>query len=203
MLQKQKPAQTRSSSLQELLTHERNVTLARVREYRAAQEQEALPPPSDELDTARVLSDVETHASLIERAEERLRNIDFAFNLLEQGRYGICAKCGEEIPLKRLKAVPFATYCVDCQQKRNHARRVGEGKVEEPFAARWDLPEEMAASTETSRDEFIELPEEGPEEEEPRFGGLELGLGAGTTRRGRRPRRAAKLRAAKKSRRTD
>jgi RNA polymerase-binding transcription factor len=200
MVQSQKLPRTRLLALKELLTHERTVTSTRVREYRAAQEQEALPPPSDELDTARALSDVETHASLIERAEDRLRAIDFAFNLLDQGRYGICAKCGEEIALERLKAVPFATYCVDCQQRRNRERHVGEGKIGEAFAAKWDLPEEMAESTETSRDEFIELPEEGPEEEEPRFSDLDLSPGAGTARAGWR-RKAARPRPLKRSKR--
>ncbi len=193
--------QARFGALRQLLGHERNITWARVREYRAAQEQEAVPPPGDELDASRALSDVETRASLIEQAEERLRNIDFAFNLLEQGRYGKCAKCRDEIPLERLKAVPFATYCVDCQRERNHLCRVGEGRLEEEFAAKWNLPEEMAEPTEASRDAFTELPEEGPEEEKPRFVGLEIGSGAGTARKTRRPRKGVKPSAPKKSKR--
>lgn len=153
-----------------------------------------MPPPGDELDAARALSDVETHASLIERAEDRLRAIDFAFNRLEQGRYGICAKCGEEIPLERLKAVPFAAFCVDCQEERNHARHVGEGTVDEPFGRKWDLPEEMAESTETSRDEFIAISEEAPGEEEPTFRpSLEPGSEARARGRGR-PRKTARPR---------
>jgi RNA polymerase-binding transcription factor len=146
--------------LREILNHERNVTLARVREYRRIQEDEALPPPSDELDVARSLADVETHASLIERAEDRLRAIDFAFNRLEQGRYGICALCGDEIPIERLKALPFTVFCVDCQNKRSRAVRLGEGRIEEPFARQWTIPEEMQESTETARDEMVRLPEE-------------------------------------------
>lgn len=156
----------REQILRDLLNHERNLALARVREYRIAQEEEATPPPSDELDAARALADVETHASLIEQAEDRLRRIDFAFNLMEQGRYGVCAQCGEEVPLARLKVVPFAAYCVDCQEKRNHLRRLGKGNIDEPFAHRWDLPEEMAESTETSHDEFVPISEEGPAEAE-------------------------------------
>ncbi len=156
----------REQFLRDLLIHERTLALARVREYRTAQEEEATPPPSDELDAARALADVETHASLIEQAEDRLRRIDFAFNLMEQGRYGVCAQCGEEVPLARLKVVPFAAYCVDCQEKRNHLRRLGKGEIDEPFAHRWDLPEEMAEATETSRDEFVPISEEGPAEPE-------------------------------------
>jgi RNA polymerase-binding protein DksA len=142
--------------------------LARVHDYRAAQEQEATPPPTDELDSARALSDVEMHARLIERSEERLRAIDSALNLLERGRYGICDLCGEQIPVEHLRALPFATRCVDCQAKQNRERRVGEGTVDEPFRRTWDLPEEMAESTETSRDEYV-APSEESGEKEPSF----------------------------------
>lgn len=172
--------QQRTESLKALLNRERNLALARVREYRAAQEEEVLPPPSDELDTARSLEDLETHASLIERVEERLRSIDFAFNLLEQGRYGICTICNQDIPIERLETMPFAAYCVDCQEKRERREHLGEGKMDEPFARQWDVPEEMAESTETSRDEFIAIPQEGPAEEEPNLRALEpLGTAAG------------------------
>jgi len=186
MLQRESEVQNRVQHLRDLLEHEKSVALARVHQYRTAQEQEATPPPGDELDAARALSDVETHASLIERAEERFRAVDFALDLLERGRYGTCDQSGEEIPVERLKAVPFAAYCVDCQKKRNRMGRVGEGTVDEPFRRTWDVPEEMVESTETSRDEYIKVSEEGIAEEEPRFvSGLE------TTRRRGRPRKAS------------
>ena len=178
--------------MRELLTHERNLALARLHDYRAAQEQEATPPPSDELDSARALSDVEMHASLIERVEERLRSIDLALNLLEQGRYGVCDRCGEDIPVERLRVLPFATRCVDCQTKLNRARHVGEGTVDEPFGRRWDLPEEMAESTETSRDEYRAISEETTEKEPS------LTPEAGRTRRRGRPRKAPTAQARRK-----
>lgn len=187
----------RTESLRALLNRERNLALARVHEYRAAQEEEVLAPPADELDMARSMEDLETHASLIERVEERLRSIDFAINLLEQGRYGICAICGQDIPLGRLETMPFAAYCLDCQEKRERREHLGEGNVDEPFARRWDVPEEMAESTETSRDEFIAIPQEGPVEEEPNLSALEpLGTEAGKPKaKGKKPRaRKAKKR---------
>lgn len=151
----------RLEKLRAILNHERNLVLDRVRELRRDQAQEALPPPADEMDAARSLADIETHASLIERAEERLKAIDFAFNRLEQGRYGVCAQCGDEIALERLGALPFAAYCVECQEKRNHEGRAGKLWIDEPFVHQWDLPEEMEETTETSRDEAVSLaPEE-------------------------------------------
>lgn len=157
------PNASRSETLKGLLYAEREQTLARVRQYRAAQEEEALVPPADELDAARSLADVETHASLIDRAEKRLYSIDRALDLLQSGRYGVCVQCGDEIPLERMKALPFAAYCVDCQGKRNRSRRLGEGTIDEPFAHQWDLPEGMTETTESSRDEFLPLSEEGVE----------------------------------------
>src|SRR5579871_4731928 len=167
---RKKKQQMRQASLRAILEHERNQALARIREYRQDQDLEATPPPGDEMDVARSLADVETHATLIERVEERLKAIDSAFDRLEHDRYGICARCGEEIPVERLKALPFAIYCVDCQQKINNDPRIAKTWVDEPFIRRWDPPEEMEESTENSRDDYVPLPT-GEEDD----GGLTVG----------------------------
>jgi RNA polymerase-binding transcription factor len=105
----------RFAGLRQLLLRQREETLTRVRAIGNTQTNEGLSTLGDEMDVARSLADVETHASLIENAENKVRRIDTALTQLEQGDYGICANCGEEIPLARLEAVPFAIYCVDCQ----------------------------------------------------------------------------------------
>ena len=46
-----------------------------------------------------------------------LRQVEGALDRLDQGEYGICDHCREPIGSKRLKAVPWARYCVDCQEK--------------------------------------------------------------------------------------
>ena len=53
---------------------------------------------------AHSLEEIEMDAGLIERCEDRLRAIDDAFSRLKGGRYGICEKCKQEIPIRRLKA---------------------------------------------------------------------------------------------------
>jgi DnaK suppressor protein len=138
----------RVRALRDLLRHLRNETLARIREHRQEQDEAATPPPGDELDMARSLAEVETEASLIERAEYRLKAIEAALVKLEQGRYGECEDCGSEIAIDRLKALPFATRCVECQTKRNRGRAVGEGTIDEPFRRTWEMPEEMDESFE-------------------------------------------------------
>ncbi len=49
---------------------------------------------------------------------ENLQKIDEALRKLNEGTYGICEDCGEEISAERLKVLPFAIYCTDCQEKR-------------------------------------------------------------------------------------
>ena len=45
-----------------------------------------------------------------------LRMIEEALDRLSSGDYGYCLACEEEIPAKRLNAVPWARYCVSCQE---------------------------------------------------------------------------------------
>ena len=45
-----------------------------------------------------------------------LRWIDEALGRLENGKYGVCRNCGTTIGLPRLQAVPWARYCIDCQE---------------------------------------------------------------------------------------
>ena len=49
---------------------------------------------------------------------ETLIKIDTAIRKLEEGTYGICEECGEEISEERLKIMPFAIYCRDDQEKK-------------------------------------------------------------------------------------
>jgi DnaK suppressor protein len=145
---RQSQADARLKDLSKLLARSRQEVLARVRVLRKEEQDDAVELPADNLDVARSLEDIETDAGLIERYEFQLKAIDAALSRLERGRYGICEKCKEEIPLERLKAVPFAAYCIDCQKTRNEGRRPGEGDVDEPSRHVWTPPEELKESVE-------------------------------------------------------
>ena len=142
----QNEADARLKNLGKLLARAREEALARVRVLRKEEQDDAVELPADDLDVARSLEDIETDAGLIERYEYQLKAIDAALSRLERGRYGICEKCKEEIPIERLKAVPFAAYCIDCQKKRDERRRPGEGDVDEPSRNVWTPPEELKES---------------------------------------------------------
>jgi DnaK suppressor protein len=54
---------------------------------------------------------------------ETLNKINDAMMRLEQGDYGYCFDCGEEIAEKRLRALPFAVRCKDCEEARENAQQ--------------------------------------------------------------------------------
>jgi DnaK suppressor protein len=58
----------------------------------------------------------EVDFALMQMKSETLRRIDEAIHRLEDGSYGVCAECENEIPAARLRALPFAELCRDCQQ---------------------------------------------------------------------------------------
>src|SRR5437588_12083263 len=59
--------------------------------------------------------------ALVQMKSETLNKITDALARLEQGEYGYCYDCGEEIAEKRLRALPFAVRCKDCEEARENA----------------------------------------------------------------------------------
>ncbi|MCC7416435.1 MAG: TraR/DksA family transcriptional regulator [Acidobacteria bacterium] len=61
--------------------------------------------------------------ALIQMKSETLHKINDALDRLEQGNYGNCYECGAEIAEKRLRALPFAVRCKDCEEAREAAEQ--------------------------------------------------------------------------------
>ncbi len=55
--------------------------------------------------------------SLEQSLEKSLRDVNMALERIEQGTYGICRYCGQEIGEKRLLARPVSSACVNCKEK--------------------------------------------------------------------------------------
>ncbi|OLB01910.1 MAG: hypothetical protein AUH21_06630, partial [Nitrospirae bacterium 13_2_20CM_62_7] len=75
-------------------------------------ELESFPDLSDQA-TAEV--DQNFTLRLKEREQKLLKKIDDALDRVAAHTYGICLRCGEEIPYKRLKARPVTTLCIECK----------------------------------------------------------------------------------------
>ncbi|HET7293495.1 MAG TPA: TraR/DksA family transcriptional regulator, partial [Vicinamibacteria bacterium] len=56
-------------------------------------------------------------AAIFEITSWTLRDIDSALERLQNGDYGTCSDCGTEIAELRLRALPFADRCRDCQER--------------------------------------------------------------------------------------
>jgi len=58
--------------------------------------------------------------ALESEARHELQQIEQAFPRIEHNEYGICIDCSEEIPEKRLHALPYSVRCVDCTKRHTH-----------------------------------------------------------------------------------
>jgi DnaK suppressor protein len=61
--------------------------------------------------------------ALIQMKSETLNKIEEALHRLEDGTFGYCFECGEEISERRLRALPFAVRCKDCEEARESAQQ--------------------------------------------------------------------------------
>jgi DnaK suppressor protein len=66
----------------------------------------------------------ELDLALTELRAEMLNRVAAALSRLDEGKYGCCAECGGEIPEPRLKAMPFAIRCRNCESAREEAARL-------------------------------------------------------------------------------
>ena len=62
-----------------------------------------------------------------ELASQTLVAVQDALRRIEDGTYGKCTRCGREIEPARLKAVPWAQYCLEDQEKQDRAAQVPQG----------------------------------------------------------------------------
>lgn len=71
--------------------------------------------PPDSADMAMEGAEDELVLRLMELRAEEIAEVEEAIERLGHGQYGICGHCGKKIPVMRLRLVPAARYCVECQ----------------------------------------------------------------------------------------
>ena len=62
----------------------------------------------------------------LDRESTMLKSVQAALARMEKETFGVCLRCDEEIPEKRLNAVPWAAYCVKCQEIVDRQRAMGD-----------------------------------------------------------------------------
>jgi DnaK suppressor protein len=72
---------------------------------------------ADPLDRATLDSGRDYNLRFRERESRLIRKIKTAMEKMDEGVYGICESCGDDIPLGRLRARPVTSYCIQCKTK--------------------------------------------------------------------------------------
>lgn len=78
---------------------------------------------SDSIDQAIRETGLALKLRIRDRALRLIRKIKAALTRIDEGTFGICDQCGEEIALKRLKARPVTTSCIDCKNRMETSER--------------------------------------------------------------------------------
>jgi DnaK suppressor protein len=91
----------------------------RIRDVRSSEGKDREVLDQGESSEVDIQEDIEF--ALIQMKAETLNKINEALARLDEGRYGHCYECGEEIAEARLRALPFAVRCKDCEEEREVA----------------------------------------------------------------------------------
>lgn len=67
--------------------------------------------------------DREFNLELASKEQKGLNLVDHALRKIKEGTYGVCENCDKPIPVKRLQAVPYAPYCIKCQEEEEKRKR--------------------------------------------------------------------------------
>lgn len=71
----------------------------------------------DIVDRTQRMADRDQTAAMLSRLSSTLADVDRSLRTLSERSYGLCADCEKEIGLKRLQIIPWAAYCLQCQER--------------------------------------------------------------------------------------
>lgn len=77
----------------------------------------AIEKTPDSIDEIQLMSERELAIRNLDRDTSMMRQIRHALSRIADGSFGLCRHCDEEISAKRLAAVPWAAYCIKCQER--------------------------------------------------------------------------------------
>jgi len=125
----EKRTKTKTASYRKLLESKAEEVRQSMSAQKAAQVVARLDVPSDEGDLSQQHHEEWIFLNRNTIDMKLLREISDALHRVDSDTYGICLECEEPISTKRLNAVPWARYCVTCQELIAH--RIAEGEMME------------------------------------------------------------------------
>jgi DnaK suppressor protein len=115
-------AETRQESLRRLLVQKREQIVREAQEeiakYIKGENRQLVETALDDGDWSVIDLSEDVNLRKLGTHRETLLKIDEALRKLSEGTYGKCEDCGDEISAERLRVLPFAIYCRDCQEAR-------------------------------------------------------------------------------------
>jgi DnaK suppressor protein len=95
----------------------------------------AIEKSPDALDEVQHAAERELAIRNLDRESNLLRNVRGALRRLQEGQFGTCVHCEEEISPKRLAAVPWTAYCIQCQELADRNQAEGNEQFDDALAA--------------------------------------------------------------------
>ena len=110
--------QQRLDSIRKALEQERETVDHQLAEQGSPADSESVEVDVDEgfADSAHATAERSQTLAIVEQLHEHHREIDAALKRIDDGTFGKCENCGQDIPFERLEARPTATLCVTCKQ---------------------------------------------------------------------------------------
>jgi DnaK suppressor protein len=91
----------------------------------------AIEKSPDALDEVQNAAERELAIRNLDRESNLLRNVRAALHRMDEGTFGVCLHCEEDISLKRLHAVPWAGYCIQCQEIADRNQEHGSDSLDD------------------------------------------------------------------------
>jgi len=85
----------------------------------------------DSLDEVQYATERELAIRSLDRDSNLLRNVRAALDRIEEGSFGVCLHCDEDISPKRLAAVPSTAFCIVCQEIADRSQYAGAETLDE------------------------------------------------------------------------
>lgn len=79
---------------------------------------------ADPVDMTQQAAERELAVRILDQESALIRQLRSAIDRISDGSYGICLQCVDEIAPRRLKAIPWAELCVNCQEEADKRRRM-------------------------------------------------------------------------------
>ncbi len=118
----------RKERLRKLLIQKREdiVTEAKseIKKFKSGERKQLVETVMDDGDLSVVDLSEDISLKQLSTHRETLIRIDAALRKLADGTYGVCEECGDEISEERLKIMPFAIYCRDCQERKELMEKI-------------------------------------------------------------------------------